>query len=163
MYNTIIEMPFYSACWRFADFVIKRNTEDLNRELIIEPLDAVNEVYARQANNISQAKKIIYSFIMAEIRRAYTKHDLDFNTNNIEIIHEKQCKKCLRVLPENEFYFRLDYVTGFPSRTTKCKACIVDEKTTEEARRKKRERENNQNYKEKARERYLRWKAKHCN
>lgn len=163
MYKILTEMPFYSACWRFADFVIKRNTEDLNRELIIEPLDAVNEVYAREVKNISQAKKVIFNYVMTEIRRCYTKQNLEHTKETLEIIHEKQCKKCLRVLPENEFYFRIDYITGFPSRTTKCKECIVAEKTTEEARRKKRERENNPHYKAKARERYLRWKAKHSN
>lgn len=122
--------------------------------------DLVNEAICNEVNNLEEAKKIMRTYLLSEVRRLKAKRQY----SSISQDYEKLCKSCNKIKHQSEFKHRIDKINGLHYLYYMCLDCEHEYNTSEERKARKRELYNNSpRAKQKAHERYIRWKNKNKN
>lgn len=144
----------------YSRSVINTIKEDSLIEFPYSEYDCLNTCYAIGAKDLKEAKKIVRSFLFNEKFKLWAKSKAETNNTNIELDPMKTCGRCNETKPESMYYKDTNEYTGEPYARHICKECELKQKQSSIAKENKRLREQQQSYKVKARERYLRWKER---
>lgn len=134
----------------YARNLIHRQTEDLNREFLWQPEDALSECYCKGCTDMREAKRVVREFILTESRIAMT---LRAEDNDYHIpVTLKFCSKCNELKSVHEFIRKTDLRTGMEFHTGTCNTCRNN---------RKRVTDSTPQAKEKAKARWERFKQRH--